>query len=49
MKTKHKIQIKVLKRVRLTFFLFANAMTVRQLTLKWLSGARAQDKNKQYF
>ena len=51
-KNKHKVQIKFSKVQTCTTNLASYLLTqwqFWQLTLKWLSGARAQDKNKQYY
>ena len=51
-KNKHKVQIKLSKVQTCTTNLASYLLTqwqFCQLTLKWLSGARAQDKNKQYY
>ena len=51
-KNNHKIQIKLSKVETCTTDLTSYSLTqwqFWQLTLKWLSGARAQDKNKQYY
>ena len=51
-KNKHKMQIKLSNVETCTTDLASYSLTqwqFWQLTLKWLSGARAQDKNKQYY
>ena len=51
-KNKHEVQIKLSKVQTCTTDLASYSLTqwqFWQLTLKWLSGARAQDKNKQYY
>ena len=51
-KNKHKVQIKLSKIQTCTTDLASYSLTqwqFWQLTLKWLSGARAQDKNKKYY
>ena len=51
-RNKHEVQIKLWKVQTCATDLACYSLTQRQfwqLTLKWLSGARAQDKNKQYY